>query len=98
MGYLGYVSIRVFDSDSIWCSCDIVEWEGDMNHFSINISSLFGIRMCCGSSIYDLTVTRDNMVILGHQFGVHLACFIGDLSVYWWGLIKEYFGWHMVEI
>ena len=63
VGFLGYVSIRVFDSDSIWCSCDIVKWEGDTNHASINTSALFGICMCCSSSIYSLTVTTASMVI-----------------------------------
>ena len=63
MGSLVYVSIRVFDSDSIWCSCVIVKWEGEMNHASLNTSALFGILMCCGSSIYCLTVTRVSTVI-----------------------------------
>ena len=53
---MGYVYIQVFDSDYIWCSCEIVEWEGDMNRSSLNTSALFSILMCCGSSIYGLTV------------------------------------------
>ena len=36
---------------------------GDMNHSSLNTSAIFGICMCCGSSIYGLTVTRASMVI-----------------------------------
>ena len=35
-----------------------------MNHASLNTSALFGICICCGSSIYGLTVTRSSMVIL----------------------------------
>ena len=57
VGFLGYVSIRVFDSDSIGCRCNIVKWEGDINHASLNTSALFSICMCCSSSIYDITVT-----------------------------------------
>ena len=34
-----------------------------MNHSSLNTSALFGICMCCGSSIYGLTVTTDSMAI-----------------------------------
>ena len=93
VGCLGYVSIKVFESDSIWCSCEIVEWEGDTNHTSINTSDLFGIFMCCGYIIYGITVTRASTMIpreaIRHRielFGVHLACFIGGLSIYWWGL------------
>ena len=62
-----------------------------MNHTSLNTSDLFGIYMCCGSSIYGLTVTTASMAIpmaaidrKFWRFGVHLACFIGDLSVYLW--------------
>ena len=63
MGCLGYGSIRVFDSDFICCSCKIFKWEVDMNHVSLNTSALFGICVCCGSSIYGLDVTRSSMVI-----------------------------------
>ena len=82
---MGYVSIRVFDSDSIWCICDIVEWEGDMNHDIINTGALFGICMCCGSSIYCLAVTRASIVIPQSAIdrGVHMACFLNGLRVYW---------------
>ena len=63
MGCLGYVSIRVFESDYIWCSCDIIEWEDEMNHASLNTNAIFGIYRCCGSSIYGLTITRASMMI-----------------------------------
>ena len=63
MGCLGYVSIRLFDAGSICFSCDIVEWEGDMNHTSLNTSSIFGICICFLSSICGLTITIDSMVI-----------------------------------
>ena len=33
----------VFDSDYIWCCCDIVDREDKMNHASINTSAIFGI-------------------------------------------------------
>ena len=63
MGCLGYVYIRVFDSDSIWCSCEIVEWEGDMNHVSLNTSTLFVICICCVSIIYGITVTKASKIM-----------------------------------
>ena len=83
MGCLGYVSIRVFNSDSIWCSYDIVEWEGDMNQSSINTSYLFVICICCGSNIYGPTLTRSSMVIpqAAIDLGVHLVCFLGGLRL-----------------
>ena len=34
-----------------------------MNHFSINTSDLFGICMCCGSSIYGINVSTASTVI-----------------------------------
>ena len=76
-----------------------------MNHYSLNNSSLFSICLCCGSSIYGLTVTTDSTVIpraaIGlnihvfttdrnfWRFGVYLACFLGGLSVYWWGFRRN---------
>ena len=59
------------------------------------------ICMCCGSSIYGLTVTRDSMVIPWAAI-VEIWSPSGVFS--WWfeGLLvgsqKEYFGWHMVYI
>ena len=83
MGCLGYISIRVFNYDSICFSCDNVEWEGDMNIDSLNNSALFGICMCCGSSIYGLTVTRYIMVILqaGINRGVERPCIHGGADI-----------------
>ena len=85
-----------------------------MNYDSINTISLSGICMCCGSSIYGITVTRSSVVkpqsainCLWYDtfaglnarafteeqkvwiFGVHTMCFIGGLSVYWWGLRRS---------
>ena len=97
VGCLGYVSIKVFESDSIWCSCDIIEWDGDINHAILNTNTLFGICMGFFSIAYGIAVTTDSTTIprvvaglntrvftLERQFwrfGVHLACFIGGLSV-----------------
>ena len=103
--------IQVFGSDFIFCSCEIVEWESDMNRASLNTSALFSICMCCGYIIYGLTVITAIIeipmsvinripffMVAGlnipafteeQQFRrsvVHLECFIGGLSVYWWGL------------
>ena len=85
-----------------------------MNHASLNTSALFVICMCCGSSIYGLTVTIAITVIpraaidrllfatvvgvnahvftaeqIFWRFGVRLACFLGGLSIYLWGLIRS---------
>ena len=64
-----------------------------MNHASLNTSALFGICVCCGSSIYGLTLTTYSVEIprsaIGQEFWrfrVHLACFIGSFSAYWWGI------------
>ena len=96
VGCLGNVSSRVFDSDYIWCSCEIVKCVGDMEHVSLNTSYIFGICMCYVSSIYDITVTTASTEIPREEidrrfwiFGVYLVCFLGGLSVYWWGLISN---------
>ena len=95
VGFLGYVSIRVFDSDSIGCRCNIVKWEGDMNHASLNTSALFSICMCCSSSIYDLTVTIGSTVIPMSaidqfwRFGVNLVRFICGLRVFCLGIRRN---------
>ena len=62
-----------------------------MNHASLNISDIFDICMCCGYSIYCLTVTIASMVIpqAAIERGVHMEYFLGGLRVYWWGLIRS---------
>ena len=47
-----------------------------MNHASINTSDLFVIFMCCGSSIYSLTVTKVSMVIPRkiNGYGIERSC------------------------
>ena len=103
MGCLGYVSIRVFDSNSICCIFDIVKWEGDINHSILNTSSLFGICMCCGSSIYGFTVTRASMLIPQAEIDILDIWSPSGVFSWWFEHIpvesqKEYFGWQMVEI
>ena len=71
-----------------------------MNHVSLNTSALFGICMCCGSTIYGLTVTSASTAIPRPA--------IIDLESIWsfsWcierlmvGSQKEYLGWYMLEI
>ena len=57
-----------------------------MNNSSINNSALFGIFMCCGSSIYGLTLTRASMVIpwevIEHLGGIERLCIYCGAAIF----------------
>ena len=63
-----------------------------MNHSSLNNSALFGILMCCVSSIYGITVTRAITVISHSEIKyLYVHCGAATLDIWspygvfsWW--------------